>query len=99
MNASKKLFLNLKILDFDKNYEYKIGIFMYKLDNNLLPKCICSMLQTLDNDKGKLTSRFVLQSVETNFGNRFITFKGIIICKVISKILRDKNTITLFSKY
>ena len=37
------------------------------------------MFQTLDNDKGKITRRFVLQSVETNFGKIFITFEGIII--------------------
>ena len=34
--STKELFENFKIMDFDKNYIYKIGIFMYKLDTKLL---------------------------------------------------------------
>ena len=37
--STKDLFEIFKILDgiWQKSYKYKIGIFMYKLNNNLLP--------------------------------------------------------------
>jgi len=61
----------------DKDYEYKIGNFMYKLDNNLLPVNIINMFQKVDNDRRNITSGYLLPTVKTNYGKRFITFKGI----------------------
>ena len=86
--CTKELFLDSKILEFDKNYMYKIGIFMYKLDNKLLTNNICSMFQRLNNEEENITSGFLLPSVKTNFGKRFIYFKGIIYLERCSKNLK-----------
>ena len=97
--STKDLFKNFKILDFDKNHEFKIEVFMYKLDNNLLPSSISNMFKKLNNNKEIVTSGYLLPSIKTNFGKRFITFKGVSTWKAIPKIIKGKSTIKVFSKH
>ena len=51
------------------------------------------MIETSDEEKGKITSGILLPPAKTNFGKRFITLKGLVIWRGLSEILRDKNTI------
>lgn len=97
--STKELFENFKILDFDSNHKYKIGTFMYKLNNNLLPIKISNMFHKLNTGKENVTSGYLLPSVKTNFGKRFITFTGISNWKKIPKNIKEKGTLKLFSKY
>ena len=71
---------------------------MYKLDNNLLPVNIINMFQKVDNDRRNITSGYLLLTVKTNYGKRFITFKGIHTWKGTPKIIKEKGTLKLFSK-
>ena len=72
---------------------------MYKLDNKLLPINISNMFKKLNNNKEHITSGYLLPFIKTNFGKRFIIFKGISTWKCIPKIIKEKGTIQLFSKY
>ena len=72
---------------------------MYKLDNNVLPASISNMFKKLDNNKGIVTSGYLLPCIKTNFGKRYIIFKGISTWKAIPKIIKEKRTIKVFSKH
>ena len=72
---------------------------MYKFNNNQLPTEISNMFTTLDNQKNKVTSGYLLPSVKTNYGKRFITFRGISSWKNIPSEIKERGTLSLFKKY
>ena len=98
-DSTKELFEDFNILEFDENYIYRLGIFMYKLSNNQLPIGINNMFKKLSNQRYNVTSGYLLPSVRTNYGKRFITFKGISTWKNIPVEIKDKGTLGLFKKY
>ena len=59
---------------------------------------ISNMFNELNNNKEYVTSGYLLPVIKTNFGKRFIIFKGISTWKSIPKIIKEKGTIQLFSK-
>ena len=96
--STNGLFKDFNILDFDENYKYKLGIFMYKLNNNLLPENIDKMFKRLENEKKNVTSGYLLPHIKTNFGKRFITFQGVKLWKMIPTQIKEKCILQKFSK-
>ena len=74
---TQPLIEKLRILDFDKFYEFTIGELMWNLPNNVLQISITSLFKR--NDKIILghENDFVLPTINTEAKKKFISFNGV----------------------
>ena len=98
-SSSKPLFDSLKILPLDKIYLYKIGIFMYKLDNNLLPN-VCNDMFTRNsryhNYSTRIKDSFHIPKVKTNLYKHSIRYQGAIIGNYFIKNIESNCSIITY---
>ena len=79
---SEPLFQQFNILDFDDSYRLEVAKFMHDISHNKLQQSFQSMFSLVKERHNRVTrhatdNKFSLPLVQTNYGERFITFFGV----------------------
>ena len=98
---SSKLFLKLKLLKLDDIMNFQLGTFMYKLNNNKLPRIIPHMFVTNENIHNRNTRNktgYLMPSVITNCRKFTVIYAGPLIWNSFPQQFRQLPSEVLFKK-
>ena len=79
---SEPLFQQFNVLSFDNSYRLEVAKFMHDISHNKLQQSFQSMFSLVKERHSRVTrqttdNKFSLPLVQTNYGERFITFFGV----------------------
>ena len=92
---SNPLFLELNLLDVNKEYRYLTGIFMYDLLNDNLPHRITDYFSYIDhtyNTRNKEKCNLKIETIRTNLGKQSMSYSGAVIWNNIPTKLRNTTS-------
>ena len=75
-HPTEPLFQKLNILDFEKLKLLKIGIFMWKVLNDMVPKTLKDYVSVRERNYGHSNAKFHFPLVNTNLFKRDIVYQG-----------------------
>ena len=98
-DPTEPLFNSLEILPLNKIYLYKVGIYMFKLNNNLLPEICIDMFtknSNIHNYSTRTRNCFHIPKIKTNLCKNSIRFQGAIVGNLFMKNINSNCTIPTY---
>lgn len=95
------LFKDLKILTLSDIHRFQLGIFMYKVNNNLLPSLLCrhfSLNSDIHDHFTRHSSNLHLYSIRSNIQKKSFSFSGTQLWNYLDNTVKNVPSLAIFSK-